>query len=102
MKRFNRIQDATAIATWDEARKIEELKMCFRDCAIIWYILLKDDNIDLAVWDNVKKEFLETFEPIYSATTVCANFADFKQHLDELINDYRCRVQVDYDCLIDN
>jgi hypothetical protein len=99
---IDRIEDAAAIATWDEARKIRELKLCFRERAIIWYKSLKDDNIDLAVWDDVKKEFLDTFEPKYSAKTVCANFADLKQHPEESMNDYRCRVQVAYDRLIDN
>jgi hypothetical protein len=99
---IDRIEDAAAIATWDEARKIRELKLCFRDRAIIWYKSLKDDNIDLNIWDNVKKEFLDTFEPKYSAKTVCANFPDLKQHPEESKNDYHCRVQVAYDCLIDN
>ncbi len=99
---INRIKDAAAIATWDEARKIGELKLCFREHAIIWYKSLKDDNINLAVWDDVKKEFLDTFEPKYSAKTVCANFANLKQHPEESMNDYHCRVQVAYDRLIDN
>jgi len=99
---IDRIEDAAAIATWDEARKIRELKLCFPERAIIWYKSLRDDNIDLAVWDDVKKEFLDTFEPKYSAKTVCTNFADLKQHPEESMNDYRCRVQVAYDHLIDN
>jgi hypothetical protein len=99
---IDRIEDAAAIATWDEARKIREPKLCFRDCAIIWWKSLRDEAIDLAVWEEVKKEFLETFEPKYSAKAVCANFADLKQHPDESMNDYRCRIQVAYDCLIDN
>ncbi len=99
---IDRIEDAAAIATWDEARKIRELKLCFRERAIIWYKSLKDDNIDFAVWDDVKKEFLDTFEPKYSAKTVCANFADLRQHPEESMNNYRCRVQVAYDRLIDN
>ncbi len=33
---------------------------------------------------------------------VCANFTDLKQHPDESMNDYRCRVQIAYDHLIDN
>jgi hypothetical protein len=99
---IDRIEDAATIATWDEARKIRELKMCFLDRAIIWYKSLKDDNIDLAVWDNVKKEVLDTFKPKYSTKTVCANFADLKQHPEESMNDYCRRVQIAYDCLIDN
>ncbi len=99
---IDRIEDATIITNWDEARKIRELKMCFRYRAMIWCKSLKDDNIDFAVWDDIKKEFLDTFKPKYSAKTVCANFADLKQHPDESMNDYRCRVQIAYDRLIDN
>jgi hypothetical protein len=99
---IDRIEDAAAITTWDEARKIRELKLCFRDRSIIWWKSLRDDNINLAVWDDVKKEFLKTFEPKYSAKTVCANFADLRQHPEESMNDYRCRVQVANNCLIDN
>jgi Retrotransposon gag protein len=99
---IDRIEDAAAIATWDEAQKIRELKLCFLDRAIIWWKSLQDDNIDLAVWEDVKKEFLDTFEPKYSAKTICTNFADLKQHPDESMNDYRCRVQVAYNRLINN
>jgi hypothetical protein len=98
---IDRIEDVAAIAAWDEAQKFRELKLCFWERAIIWYKSLRDDNINLAIWDEVKKEFLDTFEPKYSAKTVCANFADLKQHPEESMNDYRCRVQVAYDCLID-
>jgi hypothetical protein len=77
---IDRNEDAAAIATWDEARKIRELKMCFQDRAIIWWKSLRDDAIDLAVCDDIKKEYLDAFEPKYYAKTVCANFADLKQH----------------------
>jgi hypothetical protein len=96
------IEDAAEIATWDEARKIRELKLCFRERAIIWWKSLRDYTINLALWDDVKKEFLETFEPKYSAKTICANFADLKQLQDKSMNDYGCRVQVAYDRLVDN
>ncbi len=46
---IDRIEDAAAIATWDEARKIWELKLCLRECAIIWWKSLRDTNIDTAV-----------------------------------------------------
>jgi hypothetical protein len=99
---INHIEDAAETATWDEPCKIKELKMCFRERAIIWWKLLWDGAIDLIIWDNVKKEFLDTFEPKYSAKTICANFADIKQHPNECMNDYCCRVHVAYDHLIDN
>ncbi len=99
---IDRIEDAAAIATWDEARKIRELKLCLRERAIIWWKSLRDTTINIAVWDDVKKEFLTAYEPKYTAKTVCANFTDLKQHPDESMNDFLCRIQVAYDRLLDN
>ena len=99
---IDRIEDAAAIATWDEARKIRELKLCLREHAIIWWKSLRDTTINIAVWDEVKKEFLTAYEPKYTAKTVCANFTDLKQHPDESMNDFLCRIQVAYDRLLDN
>ena len=99
---IDRIEDAAEIATWNEARKIRELKLCLRERAIIWWKSLKDTNIDTNVWDDVKKEFLTAYEPKYTAKTVCANFTDLKQHPDESMNDFLCRIQVAYDRLLDN
>jgi hypothetical protein len=71
---IDRLKDAAAIATWDEERKIRELKMCFQDRAIIWQESLKDDNIDLSIWDNVKKELWkrlsQNIPPRWSALTL--------------------------------
>jgi hypothetical protein len=96
------IEDAAEIATWDAARKIRELKLCFRENAIIWWKSLCDYTIDLNDWDEVKREFLETYEPKYSAKTICANFTDLKQMPNESMNDFGCRVQVAYNSLVDN
>jgi hypothetical protein len=99
---IDRIEDAAEIATWDAARKIRELKLCFRENAIIWWKSLRDYTINLNDWDEVKKEFLETYEPKYSAKTIWANFADLKQMPNKSMNDFGCRVQVAYDRLVDN
>jgi hypothetical protein len=99
---IDRIEDAAEIATWNEARKIRELKLCLRERAIIWWKSLKDTTIDINVWDDVKKEFLTAYEPKYTAKTVCANFTDLKQHPDESMNDFLCRIQVACDRLLDN
>jgi hypothetical protein len=75
---IDRIEDTAEIATWDAARKIRELKLCFWENTIIWWKSLRDYTINLNNWDEVKKEFSETYEPKYSAKTICANFADLK------------------------
>jgi hypothetical protein len=64
-----RVTDAGAIAGWDNARKLLEFKMCLRDKAVGWFEGLTEDGVDTDNWDTVKAEFLETYEPKYSAKT---------------------------------
>jgi len=96
-----RINDAGAIAGWDNARKLLEFKMCLRDKAVGWFEDLIEERINVDDWDTVKAEFLETYEPKYSAKTTCANFTDLNQKSDETINDYTYRVQMAYKRLTD-
>ncbi len=79
-----RIKDAGAIATWDNARKLLEFKMCLRDKAVGWFEGLIEEGIDVDDWDVVTAEFLETFEPKYSTKTTCANFTDLNQKSEEI------------------
>jgi hypothetical protein len=96
-----RINDAGAIAGWDNARKLLEFKMCLRDKAVGWFEGLIEERINVDDWDTVKAEFLECYEPKYSAKTTCANFTDLNQKSDETINDYTYRVQMAYKRLTD-
>ena len=96
-----RINDAATIATWNEARKLLEFKMCLRDKAVGWFEGLAKDGVDVNTWETVKAEFLETYKPKYSAKTTCANFTDLNQKPDESINDYTYRVQMAYKRLTD-
>jgi hypothetical protein len=96
-----RVNDAGAIAGWDNARKLLEFKMCLRDKAVGWFEGLIEERINVDDWDIVKAEFLETYEPKYSAKTTCANFTDLNQKSEETINDYTYRVQMAYKRLID-
>jgi hypothetical protein len=74
-----RVTNAGAIAGWDNARKLLEFKMCLRDKAVGWFEGLTEDGVDTDNWDTVKAEFLETYEPKYSAKTTCTNFTDLTQ-----------------------
>ena len=64
-----RINDAGAIAGWDNARKLLEFKMCLWDKAVGWFEDLIEERINVDDWDIVKAEFLETYKPKYSAKT---------------------------------
>ena len=80
-----RINDAGAIANWNNDRKLLEFKMCLRDKAVGWFEGLTEDGVATDNWDTVKAEFLETYEPKYSAKTTCANFTDLTQKSEESI-----------------
>jgi hypothetical protein len=75
--------------------------MCLRDKAVGWFEGLTEDGVATNNWDTVKAEFLETYEPKYSAKTTCANFTDLTQKSEESINDYTYRVQMAYKRLTD-
>jgi hypothetical protein len=96
-----RINDPGAIANWNNDRKLLEFKMCLRDKAVGWFEGLTKDRVATDNWDTVKAEFLETYEPKYSAKTTCANFTDLTQKLEESINDYTYHVQMAYKRLTD-
>jgi hypothetical protein len=96
-----RVNNAGEIAGWDNARKLLEFKMCLRDKAVGWFEGLTEEGVDTNNWDTVKNEFLETYEPKYSAKTTCANFADLNQKSEETINDYTYHVQMAYKRLTD-
>jgi hypothetical protein len=90
------VTDAGAIAGWNNDRKLLEFKMCLRDKAVGWFEGITEDGMDTNNWDTVKAEFLETYEPKYSAKTTCANFTDLTQKSEETINDYTYCVQMAY------
>jgi Retrotransposon gag protein len=95
------VTDAGAIAGWDNARKLLEFKMCLRDKAVGWFEGLTEDGVYTDNSDTIKAEFLEIYEPKYSAKKTCANFTNLTQKSEETINDYTYRVQMAYKRLRD-
>ncbi len=96
------VNDTATIGNWAADRKILEFKMCLRDRAVAWFEGLIEEGLDVNDWDVIKAEFLETYEPKYSAKTTCANFTDLNQKSEESINDYTYRVQTAHKRLTDN
>ncbi len=96
-----RVTDAGAIAGWDNARKLLEFKMCLQDKAVGWFEGLTENGVNTNNWDIIKAEFLETYEPKYSAKMTCANFTDLIQKSEESINDYTYHGQMAYKRLTD-
>jgi len=76
--------------------------MCLRDRAVAWFKGLIEEGLDINDWDVIKAEFLETYEPKYSAKTTCANFTDLNKKSEESVKDYTYRVQTFHKRLTDN
>ena len=89
----DRITHAGAITGWDDARKAEELYMCLRDRALLWYESLASvPGLNRADWPTIRQEFINAFAPKYSAKTNCSNFADMVQRSHESVQDYYLRI----------
>jgi hypothetical protein len=95
------VNNAGEIASWNDNRKLLEFKMCLRDKAVGWFEGLTEDGVDTNDWATIKTEFLETYEPKYSAKTTCTNFTNLNQKSEETINDYTYHVQMAYKHLTD-
>jgi len=98
---LDRIDVAGAVAPWDNARKRNEFYLILRDRALMWYNSLTDTDVDRDNWDQLRAEFLASYEPKGTARTTCANFADLVQRQGETVMDYYLRVHESYQKLID-
>ena len=90
---IDRMTHAARVARWDDdAAKCDNFYLLLRDRALIWWEQLVYEGVNVANWDTVKQEFLNTYEPKFTAKTTCANFADLTQRSGETINDYYLRI----------
>jgi len=89
-----RLENAANIAGWNtDERKCTEFYMILRDRALVWWAsLLEDADINRAVWNDVKKEFLKSYAPRFTARTTCTNFQELIQKQGEVVHDYYLRV----------
>jgi hypothetical protein len=55
----DRVKKATQIATWADDRKVAKLLMILGDRALIWFESFQDCGQDLAVWSNIRNQFLK-------------------------------------------
>ena len=100
---IEKIELAAGIATWNDARKIAELKGCVRDQAKKRLdCVLRMCPKDMTVWNNVKSEFLKQYDPKGTAKTTCAGFTDLAQKHGEKVGDFMGRVDEHFRRILDN
>ena len=83
---INRIETATRVANWDNARKLSEIYLILRDHTILWWNSLLDADINRADYQAVKADFLASYEPRYMAKTTCTNFQELVQCQGESVH----------------
>ena len=86
------IETAARVANWDDARKLSEIYLILRDCAVLWWNSLLDADVDRANYQAVKADFLASYEPRYKAKATCTNFQELVQRQGEAVHDYYLRV----------
>lgn len=108
---LKRFEVASQIARWvpapanpgdpiNTARKCQEFYMLLRDKALVWYQSLNDDpDCDLDSWDFIKREFMTTFAPRYTARSACMSFSELVQRAGECVTDFYLRVSRVYHLL---
>ena len=91
----DRLEKAAVIAGWDtDERKCTEFSLILRDQAIQWWKSLVKTNPDFNRnnWDAVKAQFLEAYEPKFTARTTCTSFQELFQKSTETAHDFYLRV----------
>ena len=86
------IETAARVANWDDARKLSEIYLILRDCAVLWWNSLLDADVDRANYQAVKADFLASYEPRYKAKATCTNFQELVQRQGEAVHDYYLQV----------
>jgi len=97
---IEKIEDiASSNATWNEQRKIVELKLCLQgDAKHTWDSLIKilrddpEEGQDLTKWDQYKRLFLNQFDPTSTETAISLPFYDLKQKSSETVTQFMHRV----------
>ena len=104
---LDRFETAAQIANWvpvpaqgqapNTARKCQEFYMLLRHDAVSWWVGLEDmPDCDRTVWDNVKREFVTTYAPRYTARTACMSLGDLVQKHGESVAAFYLRVSKAY------
>ena len=100
---IEKIELAAGIANWNDARKIRELQGCVRDQAKKRVdSILRTCPDDMTVWNNVKKEFLEQYDPKGTAKATCAGLTDLTQKSQEKVGDFYGRVDEHFRRILEN
>jgi hypothetical protein len=89
----DRLTNASRIGAWaNDQRRCDEFYAILRGKALVWWESLKDHNVHLDNWNEVKTAFLKAYEPKYSPKLTFTNFAELQQRNNEGVHDFYLRI----------
>ena len=107
-----RFESASIIANWvavpaagadpNYANKCEQFYLLLRKKALDWWKSLQDiPDFNSQDWPSIRREFIASYCPRYTARTACLSFTDLSQHNGETVHDFYLRVSIAYQLLKD-
>ena len=91
---IERVEAAAEAAGWNNQRKLSAFFLVLRDKALVWHKSLKLDRFNLRDWDVVRGQFIEDYEPQFTARTHCTNFGELTQRPGETPLNFYGRIVV--------
>jgi hypothetical protein len=91
-----RIETYVKSAKRDENDSCVEMHLALRSNALLWWRTLSRRGIDVNVWKEVRKEFLNTYSPKITGQTAHA-IGQLEQKATETVNDYFNRLDQIFD-----
>ena len=91
---IERVEAAAEAAGWNNQRKLSAFFLVLRDKALVWHKSLKLDRFNLRDWDVVRGQFIQDYEPQFTARTHCTNFGELTQRPGETPLNFYGRIVV--------
>ena len=88
-----RLKAAAVVAGYNNTRKCNELHLTLREDALQWWKTLDNKDVNkVDGWEEVKRQFLATWDPRATPRTICMNLTDLTQRSPESVQLYYLRV----------
>lgn len=92
MQWVQRVERARAATGWNDEQTMSFVVGALRGAALEWYDTLTRCGVNNMIWDEVRTQFLISYDPARTARTAVVNIFDVKQEAHETICDYHTKV----------
>ena len=99
-----RVERAIVATGWNDAQTLSFVASSLRGPASDWFSVLPRSNVNREVWLEVRRAFLNSFDPVRTART-CVNIYDIKQEANDTVTHFHtkvCKALDDMEALLPN